>query len=72
VESAQLVLDLSAENIVIHTHRRIQPSLEDVFVTLTKANIQLEEAMAATKSASSFSASTLLGLADDNAGEVDT
>jgi len=38
-----LISDLSDLGVSIQNHRSIQPSLEDVFVTLTKTNIALEE-----------------------------
>ncbi len=38
----QLEKDLTERGILVEECRRIQPSLEDVFVTLTKANIELE------------------------------
>lgn len=39
----QLVSDLLAARVEVVSHREIHPSLEDVFVTLTKANIEREE-----------------------------
>jgi ABC-type multidrug transport system ATPase subunit len=39
-----LLADLMDLGVDVHSHRPIQPSLEDVFVTLTKTNIALEEA----------------------------
>jgi ABC-type multidrug transport system ATPase subunit len=38
-----LAVDLAREGVLIHSMREIEPSLEDVFVTLTKASMQEEE-----------------------------
>lgn len=40
----KLISDLLQAGVAVQSHREIEPSLEDVFVTLTKANIEEEEA----------------------------
>jgi ABC-type multidrug transport system ATPase subunit len=46
IQVDQLVGDMAGQGIDVRQHRAIQPSLEDVFVTLTKNNIAVDEAMA--------------------------
>jgi ABC-type multidrug transport system ATPase subunit len=51
IETEQLISDLARTGVEIRGSREIQPSLEDVFVTLTKANIQRDEEEAAARAA---------------------